>query len=242
MAYDPDIGKLVLFGGEAIEPSNLSRPFNDTWTYDGATWIQQHPATSPPPRAGNPPGATGGMAYDPSIGRLVLVHMTETWTFDGKTWTKESPAVSPVGWSYSPVTYDAALKKLVLYTVSAPYKPNPTTWIYDGKTWISQSSPTNPPQGTASMAYDPAVGHTVLFGGNVPVPNNYRDPGTKPVNDTWIYDGETWTKQSPLTAPTPRAAALMVYDPAHNSLVLYGGQGLTSSDAPFTDTWTYGTS
>jgi hypothetical protein len=98
------------------------------------------------------------------------------------------------------------------------------------------------------MAYDPALGHTVLFGGAVPRPYKYPNE-TDPVlvNDTWIYHGKPWTKQYPASAPTPRIGALMVYDAALKSLVLYGGCGPKQPSCgdgttifPLSDTWTYG--
>ncbi|HLG92667.1 MAG TPA: hypothetical protein VKY15_06770, partial [Acidimicrobiales bacterium] len=67
---------------------------NDTWTYDGTTWAQQFPATSPPVRDG------ASMAYDPAIGKVVLFggenpsFLGDTWTYDG-TWAQQFPATSP---------------------------------------------------------------------------------------------------------------------------------------------------
>src|ERR1700719_986653 len=39
MAYDAATGTVVLFGGGGANSS-----LSDTWTWDGATWTQQHPA------------------------------------------------------------------------------------------------------------------------------------------------------------------------------------------------------
>ena len=65
------------------------------------------------------------------------------------------------------------------------------------------------------MAYDPAIGQLVLFGG---VGANGNALG-----DTWTYNGTTWTLQSPPTSPGARALASMDYDPALGQLVLFGG-------------------
>ena len=61
----------------------------DTWTWDGTTWTQQSPATSPPARA----GAT--MEY--FDGQVVLFggyngtsYLNDTWTWDGTTWTEDT--------------------------------------------------------------------------------------------------------------------------------------------------------
>jgi hypothetical protein len=42
-------GKLVLFGGKR-SPSYPAQPLNETWEWDGTTWTQRTPPTSPPPR------------------------------------------------------------------------------------------------------------------------------------------------------------------------------------------------
>jgi hypothetical protein len=235
MAYDPNIGKLVLFG--ASEPVAA-----DTWTYDGKTWIQDHPATSPAKWSYGVFAPDGlSMAYDPAIGKLVLVGGEGTWTYDKTTWTKRSPGLGVYGpvtsYLVGPVTYDAALNKLVVYgKMLVNY--GGWTWTYDGKTWTKQSAPPGPGLTDGwSLAYDPAVGHTVLFGGVSFDPTDRTGFGWQ-VNETWTYDGKTWTKQSPPTAPTPRFDASMAYDPALNSLVLFGGE--SGFSGPFTETWTYG--
>ena len=65
------------------------------------------------------------------------------------------------------------------------------------------------------MAYDAAIGQLVLFGGT-------SSNGTV-LNDTWTYNGTTWTQLSPLTSPSARSDFSMAYDPAMGQLVLFGG-------------------
>jgi len=80
------------------------------------------------------------------------------------------------------------------------------------------------------MAYDPALGKIVLFGGF-----GFDAAGTR-YGDTWTYDGNTWTRQSPPTSPPALVGASMVFDPAINKMVLFGGSaGLVLS----AQTWTY---
>jgi hypothetical protein len=78
------------------------------------------------------------------------------------------------------------------------------------------------------MAYDPATGDMVLFGGG-------SNSGL--LNDTWTWDGTTWTQQSPATSPPARYLASMAYDPATGDMVLFGGAG---NSGFLNDTWTYG--
>lgn len=60
MAYDAATGKVVWFGGGG------KTKLGNTWTWDGATWTNQAPATSPPARE------NASMAYDAATGNVVL--------------------------------------------------------------------------------------------------------------------------------------------------------------------------
>ena len=61
MAYDAATGTVVLFGG-----TNRHGLLGDTWTWNGTTWTEQTPATSPPARS------QAMMAYDAATGTPVL--------------------------------------------------------------------------------------------------------------------------------------------------------------------------
>jgi len=223
MAYDGAIQKVVLF------EVPMGAATGETWTYDGATWTKESPATSPELSSNRPV-----MAYDAAIGKLVLLSVA-TWTYDGQTWTKTTAPNLLSAYEYGPLTYDATLKKLVLYDMSTT--GDATTWTYDGQTWTGQPAGVSPARIFGwSMAYDAALGRTVLFGG-VQYDATERDQsGSASFNDTWTFDGHTWTQQHPTTSPTlsAQAAALMVYDDAHNRLVLYSAEGAQD------ETWTYG--
>jgi hypothetical protein len=78
------------------------------------------------------------------------------------------------------------------------------------------------------MVYDLATGNIILSGGG----------GSKVLNDTWTWDGTTWTNQAPATSPHARYVASMAYDPATRNVVLFGGFG----EGALGDTWTWGSS
>jgi hypothetical protein len=82
-------------------------------------------------------------------------------------------------------------------------------------TW-SQLSPSMKPSARkqATMAFDPASGQLVLFGGT---------RNGVPMGDTWIWTGSTWTQQSPNTSPSARYGTTMAFDPATGQLILFGG-------------------
>lgn len=75
------------------------------------------------------------------------------------------------------------------------------------------------------MVYDSAVRHSVLFGGI-----SWNGVYT---NDTWAWDGGTWT---PLHngGPEPRANHAMAYDSRRGRIVLFGGAG---NRGVLGDTW-----
>ncbi|MGA3149423.1 MAG: kelch repeat-containing protein, partial [Acidimicrobiales bacterium] len=70
-------------------------------------------------------------------------------------------------------------------------------------TWTAQSPAASPSaRYGATMAYDPATGNMVLFGG---------EGRSAFLNDTWTWDGSTWTAQSPAASPPARYGASMAY-------------------------------
>jgi hypothetical protein len=231
MAFDPGTGQLVLFGG-TYPGANL----NDTWTWNGTTWTQLSPASSPSPRG------YSSMAYDPGTGQLVLfggstatAFVNDTWTWNGTTWTQQFPATSPPVFHNASMAYDSSTGQLVLVGDTGMVGGPSPTWTWNGTTWTQQSPPTNLPDRTsASMAYDPGTGQLVLFGG--------QDPVGAYLNDTWTWNGTTWTQQSPATSPPVRATAPMAYDVGTGQLVLFGGYGTnanTGISTLYNDTWTW---
>ncbi|MGP8149425.1 MAG: kelch repeat-containing protein, partial [Acidimicrobiales bacterium] len=126
-----------------------------------------------------------------------------------------------------PVALLAVLASLtfLVATVIAAGASSPTL---PAATWTRLSPATSPPaRDSASMAYDPATGNIVLFGGA---------NGGSDLSDTWIFDGATWTRLSPATSPPARSYASLAYDPATGNMVLFGGSGASSDLA---DTWTF---
>jgi hypothetical protein len=129
MASDAVRGNVVLFGGYVHGSGNES---NDTWTWTGADWKQEHPATTPPDR-----GAHVEMA-ESADGRILLFgwfppNGPQTLAWDGTNWTQLTPASSPpytVRWS---MAYDSNRRAVVLYDeVSAGPAQ---TWIWTGQDW-----------------------------------------------------------------------------------------------------------
>src|SRR5437660_2549255 len=84
-ATDEQTHTIVLFGG-------LAR--NDTWTWDGTQWTQQHPVHAPSVRTST--GPMPGLTYDAATAQVVVfggidfltdAPLNDTWPWDGQDWT-----------------------------------------------------------------------------------------------------------------------------------------------------------
>ena len=219
--------------------SNTTQTFNTgpSATTVRATWTQLHPASSPSPRA-------AVAAYDPVIGQTVLFggydangfSLGDTWTWSGSTWTQWHPATSPPARSFQQMAYDAATGELLLFGgTQIPNVGFADTWEWTGSNWVALHPPISPPnRDDGQLAYDPATRQVVLFGGFQYQPGS---PYGNLENDTWTWDGATWTQQHPAASPPPTSNGQLAYDPAIGKLVLFGGEGSTGTWAWDGTTW-----
>lgn len=218
MAYDPSSGQLILFGG--ISNGYL----NDTWDWNGASWTELSPAVSPTPRARE------SMTYDAALGEIVLFGgfgqqsdnslgtLNDTWAWNGSTWAELSPAASPPARDFASMAYDADTGQVLLFGGTDGTDLG-DTWTFDGSTWTEQTPAASPPaRFDASMAYDSGLGELVLFGGS-----GLSGPTATILDDTWSWDGSSWSELSPANSPPARDGASMAYDAGMDQLVLLGG-------------------
>src|SRR5581483_5946425 len=147
--------------------------FNDTWTWNGTTWTQQYPATSPPARMWTQ------MAYDAATQTVILFGgeslttpaMSDTWSWNGTTWTQLSPTTSPPGRGEAALAYDPQISKVVLfggsgYTSGGGAYDLGDTWTFNGATWTQvTSTPAPAVRSGPRAAYDAVHQNLVLFGG-----------------------------------------------------------------------------
>ncbi len=148
---------------------------------------------------------------------------------DQATWTQLSPATSPTAREFPSMAFDPATGQMILFggKISGLGYAN-DTWSWDGSTWhdVTPGSGNPPAREDASMAFDPATGELILFGGY---------DGSSALDDTWAWDGSTWTQRSPSTSPSARYGASMAFDPATGKLILFGGGG----SGYHNDTWAW---
>jgi hypothetical protein len=150
---------------------------------------------------------------------------TETWTWDDKsTWSKRLPATSPP-FPGTGLAFNSSNKTAVLFGGLMPVGPRllrllDTTQLWDGSNWSVAPSGVRPPARIGeSMVFDAARKNVVLFGGC----RTFACTDAL-LNDTWTWDGESWRQESPLVAPSPRWGASMTFNPADNTIVLFGGK------------------
>ena len=227
MAYDPVIHATLMFGG-CCNPTEM---YGETWIFGeglGDGWHQLSPSLSPSPRMGS------AITYDGAAGNIVLfggcsgsvttcTFLNDTWTWDGITWRQQFPPVRPSPRATS-MAYDAATGTSVLFGGTGSGGSLADTWTWDGvaKTWTKQAPAGSPSARQAPLAYDAARQTVLLFGGTnwkVEVPGS----GGTAYDDTWTWDGTTWTKQFPSASPSARSYFSMAYDAVLQHVVLFGG-------------------
>ncbi len=228
LVYDTARAQMVLFCGYDSSPGGL---WSQIWTWDGTTWTDRTPSVRPSGRQ------RYVLAYDVARARVVLFGgqynqggiLGDTWTWDGATWTQRSPATSPPVRAGAAMAYDAARGETVLFGgASGPGAPA-DTWTWDGTTWTQRFPATSPGARWASaMAYDAGRGEAVLYGG-------YDLNSGAHLDDTWSWNGTTWTRHVTLTSPPGRYVVSMAYDADRAETVLFGGEVSGPSD----DTWVY---
>jgi hypothetical protein len=232
------------------------------WTWNGTQW------TAAPQNAVLPDALDSySLAYDAATHTVILVGYAvpsddgepsipghsgpETWSWNGTHWTFLDPATSPPAVEDPSIAYDAARQQVVLFGGEVVSEPgniqqngvaSGATWLWNGTTWTEASAPVSAPaRFGASMAYDPDLGATVLFGGVVG--NVTADPPTGVVtvfDDLWSWNGTMWTQLQPATLPPGRFFSQMTYDATRHELVLFGGSLNANADA--NDTWVFRTS
>jgi len=248
MVYDPDVDRMIMFGGQNPDGTNL----NDTWEYDhdSNTWTNRSPTYvgTLTPRYG------ADMVYDSDADKIILfggnggspqVRQSDTWiyNYNNNTWWERSPIIVE-GTLYARykhrMVYDSTEKKTIMFGGQGRYND---TWEYDydTNTWSNRTPIYDSgilwPRDTHGMTYDPIADKVILFGG-------YADygPSNDESNDTWAYDysDNTWYNRSPTYSGGTmeiRDDLRLVYDSNSDRTLLFGGGDF--ENIALNDTWVY---
>ena len=141
----------------------------------------------------------------------------------------DAAATTPPGREWAAFAYYPPQHQLVLFGGRHPGMVFGDTWTRTGATWTQQHPATAPSARTgAAMAYDPASHQLLLFGGGATT-------GTGFSNQTWTWNGTTWTLLHPSTSPPAREDTGLVYDAATKTVLLFAGW----HGAYWDDTWSW---
>jgi hypothetical protein len=217
MAYDPSLGKLVMYGG-----SSELGILTDTWAWDGKGW-------SPMSKATNPVTSNPSMAYNAS-GRqlylfgtqpgpstnLVLAWKQRAWTsvysWNTPSCGKTCPGSLGQPFTAGTATYVSTLGKVVMLA-GGPGGPGAETWSWDGSSWSQLPTLHRPTTVGCCPVYDEASHQLVALG--------YAGSGWGGINRTWIFDGTDWHLSSVLTPDGMDLA--VIADPSGAGVILVVG-------------------
>lgn len=232
MAYNPPTRTVVLFSGVGNGyAAGTSKPFDETWIWNGRNWSKRHPRTSPP-RAHN-----FVFSLDPSSGNDILFGgcntsgcNNATWQWNGHTWRQIHTAHSPPPMSNEILTSSGVGSGLVLYGGVKCHpgslkqsRTKTVTWIWRGDDWHAVRVTPRPLRYTGGAAAPAGTEGAIMFGGR------RTEPPVGMSKATWLWRRTRWYRVQVNRIPKPRQTALLVYDSANEEDVLFGGFSIQRS-------------
>jgi PKD repeat protein len=208
MDYETFEGRVILYGGCGV----VTCPMSDTWSFAGGAWTNITATVSK--QYGRPPPLYfGNLVWANGPGAAYLI--ANTSILYGGCLNRSCSQLSDEAWGFSADPQDY------------PGCGLPGCW------WLQLSD--LPAVAGEQMAYDAASQNVVINGGFVTCAI-----GRCAVGDTLVIYAFSWTdltsSNSDWLAPPSRYGGSMFYDPASNTVLLFGG--LPSSQAsPLSDTW-----
>ena len=246
MTYDVADGYALLFGCDsaiAIDGVNPNAECNDTWAFSAGVWRE---VVGPNPLAKDVQGPgfirnQVSLTYDSAASYVVMTNGYDTWSYAGGVWTPLC-VVAGCSTGYIPgpnlegvATYDArdgyVLFDGTVEHIGAIPLSGSWTWKFANGAWtnISGASVAPPARIDSTMTYDASTGTVLLFGGQGP--RGF-------LNDTWTFQGGSWTNATSGAAPSERTDSQMADDPPDSSVILFSGYAVWPDNA----TWAWSAS
>ncbi len=240
LAYDADLGAMILFGGEIIVagfPVGHTVAYSDTWMFENDTWtnVTSAAATSPSARFDM------AMTYDPSDDYVLLfggldtagTALSDTWKYSDGDWTNLSSSLT----TYPEGRYSAAIA----------YAPDGYVMMFGGATASEViQNPCDPVVGAsfgAVAAWYYKGAWTAQYGYNNDCPPPTPAGASNASNASPTPATGSTPSQYP---PCGRVGAALGWSPKNNRFVVYGGYGTqaisggcSTSESFLNDSWTY---
>lgn len=212
----PAVG-VVLYGG-----SSGSGTQDDSWRYDGTTWVETCDPCDPGARSGH------NVVYDTANGRLLLFGGSTDDTFatatnelweglPGGVWNLLTPGgtAPSARWGAS-ATFDVARGRLVVFggQDTSGARSN-EVFEYDGTDWLGPFVTADSPSARDGAASAYSVGLTHVYGGE----------GGGYLDDVHAWDGTDWTPGPTAYTNTPRTGAAMFVPPGSQFRIANGYDG-----------------
>ena len=221
-----DCDGVFLYGGRVS--ADVYSP--EQWVWINGAWVQL-----PTPDADAGPSGRADFAFAKVNSATTVLFggentvssaLQDTWTWDDTSWTCwscQSQVHAP------PSLHEAASgvvgATFVVFGGYSDYGPPGSklqgrTWVWNGVDWgeptLSLAGPSPRYQVASASLTVNGTDMLVIFGGS---------DGSKPLDETWVWDGLQWTKQAPSTIPPARtrASAATLHGPAGDRVVLFGG-------------------
>jgi hypothetical protein len=243
MAFDPEHGEAIMFGGR-----NIDNYLTDTCIFNLSNSCWNSYSSYPSPYHGWGPG----LAYD-SNNHVVIEfggwgnynrQSNETWVFDTNKhkWTNNNPVNPPSNRRSHSMVYDPINHATILFGGMAG-GPVGDLWIYKTETnhW-TELHPINPPTARLehAMTFDTKRNQAIMFAGTADI----LPWITTITNDLWSFNltKNSWTDLTPIISPSPRRNPSITYDKEADRIILFGGsnhQTTVNETTLFNDTWIY---
>ena len=224
MAYDPQLGGIVLFGGR----NTNAQPMGDTWEFARGGWtnITASLSVAPAPRAG------AQLVYDPGLNALILFGghygtgaavYNDTWEFDAGGWVELHPVVSPPVRTSVAMVYDSTDGYILLWGLNVSSGPQ-SYWKFQGDIWTNITSTVTGSLPSLALygADDPAAGAVLFYGG-------FSQCGGG-LGLTYTYSAGVFRNLTASQGSAPAAVAgsgAMAYVPTSEGVVLFSGYSAT---------------
>jgi N-acetylneuraminic acid mutarotase len=218
---------VVLFGGsgwtgkDQIIPDRAPFPvieFDDTWEWDGHTWIERNAPSHPPGRERHAMASVGrkvllfggiGSAMKPDDELDTSVPFDDTWEWNDGSWTRKATQIHPP--AGPPVGMATVGDRIFL--VAAPSGGKTTLWQWANEGWAQVESTYAPDERERSGIT--SLGNQLLLVGGA----TYPQPTWR---DTWTWSNGEWSSYpGAVNGPEGPAAAAV----AGNTVVLVAGTG-----------------